>query len=175
MVKKKIADRIHEVLFAVSIYQAEPQLRDFCKNRLQLTARETEEALEEARRRIRAAAEYDLTEELGQALVRNDYLYKQAVMAQDLKTAARVQRDRAILLGLQKRNQVAAGPVIDYDPETAEMEAALLNVRTQLEALKIVPAGLPIEDLTRAAVSRIIELEKRCLSAETPKLTGETE
>lgn len=172
MVKKKIAEKIHDVLFAVSVYQSEEQLRAFCQNRLQLTPRETNEALEEARRRIQAAAEYDLTEELGQALVRNDYLYRQAVMAQDLKTAARVQRDRWKLLGLQQAKQTAAATVIDYDADAAEMEADLTDVRDQLESLRIAPEGIAITDLARAVVIRYLELEKKCLSQETPKLAG---
>ena len=175
--QEKILGQIKSVIFAITTFQGEEYVRELCRQRYGFTEEETDAALEEARRRIQAAAQYDLTEELGQALTRNNYLYEAAVKAQDLKTAVRVQRDRAKLLALDAGgSRKENGPVIEYNAEAAEMGQTLDNIRAQLEALGIAPAGLPIEDLTRAAVTRILTDEKRilCLSAEIEKPDTET-
>mgnify|MGYP000856279617 FL=1 len=167
--KRKIRDRIAAVIWAVATFDSRTEIEEFCRRQLELSAKDTETAIEEARQRIRAAADVDITAETGKALVRNDYLYKQAVKTQDLKTAARVQRDRLVILGLDRRQAAASGDVIEYDADAAELEATLDNVRAQLEALRIAPEGLRIEDLARAVVTHVLEKEKQllCLSSAT--------
>ena len=175
--KKKVKDKIGMVVWAVSTFDSEAEIIKFCREKVELTAKETEEAIEEARRRIRDAADFDLTYEIGRELTKNDYLYKQAVKMQDLKTAAKTQRDRWILLGLEKAAKGAAGgEVIEYDADAAELEIKLDNIRAQLEALEIAPAGLAIEDLTRRVVVAYLEMEKKtiCRSPDTQGPDTET-
>lgn len=160
--KKKVKDRIGGVIWAVSTLDSEDEIAKFCREKLELTAKEAGQAVEEARRRIRAAADFDLGYEIGRELTKNDYLYKQAVKAQDLKTAAKTQRDRWILLGLEKGTASGVN-IIEYNASTAELEAKLENVRAQLESLGIAPVGLAIEDLTRAVVVRLLTMEKQRL------------
>lgn len=178
MVKKKIRDNIGGVIWAIATFDSAAEVEEYCRRKLELTPKETAEAIEEARRRIKAAADFDLTAELGLALTRNNYLYKQAVKMQDLKTAAKTQRDRWILLGIDRpaTGPAAAGSIIEYDADAAELEATIENVRGQLEALEIAPAGLALEDLTRAIVTRFLEFEKRLLcSPETAEQDIETQ
>lgn len=176
MAKKKVKDKIGMVKWAVATFDSNAEIFDFCRKTLEFSTKETEEAIEEARRQIRDNADFDLSYEIGRELAKNDYLYKQSVKMQDLKTAAKTQRDRWILLGIGQGNQLS-GEIIDYNADVAELEAQLENVRAQLEALEIAQKGLPIEDLTRAVVVRFLEMEKKTLCSpetlghdtETPK------
>lgn len=161
VIKKKIKERIKSIVWALSTFQGEEYVRQLCREKYELTEKETDQALEEARRRITAAAEYDLTEELGQALTRNNYLYEAAIKAQDLKTAARILRDRQKLLKLETGHDIQPGEIIDYNPEVEELTEQIETARKYLEAIDGARPGLRLEDLARLALAKSLEAEKK--------------
>ena len=161
VIKKKIRDRIKSIVWAVSTFQGEEYVRQLCREKYELSEKETDQAIEEARKRIVAASQYDLTEELGQALTRNNYLYEATIKAQDLKTAARILRDRQKLLKLETGRDTQQGEVIDYNPEVDMLTEEIETARKYLEAIEGARPGLRLEDLARFALAKSLEAEKR--------------
>lgn len=146
----------------------------YCKEQLKIPAKDIPGVIDEAKARIVAAADYDLTDELAQTLIRLDELYERAVKMQDIKTANAVLAGRVKLLGLGGKS---SGPVLTVDYHDAENDMILDAVRSNLEALNIAPAGLPLEDLTRKVVLEFMKMQK-CLLQGTkghaPALTDES-
>ena len=122
-----------------------------------LTEREITQAIRDANRRIRDAANYNAAEELGRALTRNAFLYEAAIKNKDIKTAAIIQRDRMRLIGFDR--SVDDGGGVDVAAYNEAM-ATLKDVRDQIAALGLSPPETRLQDMTRALINEYLELYK---------------
>lgn len=103
--------------------------------------------IDAARRRIAAAAGYDVTRELGVAIERLNDLYRRAISAKDERTALQAERERIKLLDLGR----SRGPDTQNEAHTAAAELAA--VREHLAPLDLAPEGTPTAELARLAVA----------------------
>jgi len=105
-------------------------------------------AIIDAKRSITTAANFDIAKEIGQARIRLDDLYKNALRAMDAKTALAIQKEISKLLDLYRRPELPAGEGAEGGT-LAEQE--LEAIRQHLEPLKLAPDGYPLHELARIA------------------------
>jgi len=73
-----------------------------CRDELGLSARRTDELIDQAAARVQAAAAFDRDAQLGRAITRLDDLYQRSLTVQDVKTALAAQRELNRLLRLHE-------------------------------------------------------------------------
>ncbi len=138
-----VADNITLLMIAGLRHQA---IVDACRDKLQIPSGQIEAAIDDARRRITRASEYDHDEMLGQAIGRLDDLYQRALNKGDVNLALSAQREKQkLLLG----SAAPAGDLPgtdDGDEETTgrsagiesdELAAIVVAIETYLDPLKL--------------------------------------
>lgn len=116
--------------------------------KLKMTPEKAAAAINEARRVITIAADYNRHEQLGKAVKRIDALYSTSVKMQDAKTALACQRELNKLLSLYEPTAVI--PPTKPTEENAEAKAIRLH---------LVPLGLASESAPLAEHCRIAALK----------------
>jgi len=131
-------------------------------------------ALDEARRRITIAADYNRDEQLGTAILRLNDIYKRSLGVQDYKTALSVQRELSKTLGLCQ----PAG-AITVQTELVDLAADVTAARSHFAALGFDDDSLPLYEIARRVVGLVINLQQQAvevtvLDVPTPKLSEST-
>jgi len=122
---------------------------------LQLPPDRIDNLIATARRRITAAADYDLRHELGLAIRRLRELFRRALSTQDLKVALAAQKEMHRLLQL---DHLRPQPTTDqHDPAAARARDLLLAALTpRYPTLDLSHA--PLDELARLAQQTIAQL-----------------
>jgi len=115
-----------------------------------LAPQSTARYIAEARRLVTLSADYVRDEELGRAIRRLNDIYSEAVTAKELKIRLDAVKELSRLMRLSD----AGDP--DGDGPSTDANTDLAAIREHLEPLQLGPAGLPVVDLVRLAVDRLL-------------------
>ena len=158
--KIAVADEVVEgVLLLLVRYRDVRAAREQAIRDWRLADTEADAAVEEARRRLTLAADYDRVEELARAIRRHNDLYEAARSAvaekgaeatgSDINACTNILKEISRLLDLYRPGNLPGG---DNTLEAAELR----QVREYLEALEIAGGDeMPVSELVRLAVCKL--------------------
>lgn len=145
-------------------------LENACVMKLGIEPQEVAAAIDDARRRLTRAADYNRDEQLGTAITRMNDLYARAVRTGDIKTALTAQREINKLMDLYRE----ATGTRDEDDEAADREGAeaeLAAIKRHLLPLGLAAESYPLREHARIAADLIRDRkpardeDKRCPGA----------
>jgi hypothetical protein len=150
-VKKRTEDHpaIDKIVLLLVSGQGDEALRTACTEKLGVPASGIDDVLDEARRRVTLAANYDLAEQLGIAITRVNDIYARSIRAGDIRTALNSQREISKLMSLYDV------VVTDDDESISESDAELEQIRKHLFPLRLANKKYPLSEHARIAAERI--------------------
>jgi hypothetical protein len=115
------------------------------------------EVVQAAREKIRVAADYDRSEEVGLAVTRCEDIYRKALAAKDLKTALAANKEKSRLRRLYERTEGETGSegAAGGGAELEECRRVLAAIAGHVLPLELAEAGYPLEEHVRIAASRL--------------------
>ncbi len=113
----------------------------------------SKDLLEQAKRSIAIASDYDQSEQIGKAITRINEIFKLAQATKDIKTALQAQRELNKLLGLYK----AERKQIDTGPDPTDLQAQLDEIAAHLLPLQLTDETYPLSEHARIAAHEVIK------------------
>lgn len=152
MAKKRLAKdaQVRRVAAVLAVERDVDRVEAYCRDALGVAKTKVAPLIAEARAVLAMAADVDVREELGRRKEQLEDVRERARNAGDLRVELAAIQELAKLCDLYKTTAV-----VDAESEAEGAVAQL--ARSHLEALKLAPNGLPLEELARLVAARYIE------------------
>ncbi|MDR1493151.1 MAG: hypothetical protein LBT05_10570 [Planctomycetaceae bacterium] len=156
MTDKKELPNLHKVILLLVTSRDKEHVRKTCCDKLNLTAEQTDELIDQAESKIVLAADYDRKALIGEAVIRYDDCYNLARKKQCVRDGIAAEDKKCKLLGLYPESKEAhdAG-------QEQENNEELEQIRSYLLPLELAKKETPTVELVRLAVIKLQNADKQ--------------